>query len=163
MRRAHAADDGFAMHPTSPLLELAPPPPPALPVVKTAETVSTSFALRADGTVLAVARPIPDHGLTHAQDNLEALAALLEGGRAPLVLDVRRTDRAFSPEARALYVGPEAARYVRAIAFVAGGALTRMIANVVLSMGRVVGSPIPLAVFDREDEALLWARTHLPD
>lgn len=125
------------------------------------ETETVAFSLRPDGIVSGVAKPI-EVTLERAQANMQAITHLLGGRRGPVVLDLRGADVGLSAEVRRFFTDPSKARPVTAYAYVVDGAVGRMFANMLLTMGRMLGTSLPMQLFDDEAAALAWARGHLP-
>jgi len=138
-----------------------PSPSARSSVLRTAESRQIRYALRSDGTVLGVVYTHQEQRREDAEENVRVLGALLAGRRAPLLLDLRQAERGVTPEAREVYSGPQTARHITALAFIADGVLTRMLANMMLLVSRLGKTAIPMKMFEREEDALAWARGYL--
>jgi hypothetical protein len=142
---------------------MSPPSPPSRStVLKTAESRQIRYALRSDGAVLGVVYTHQEQTRADAEENVRVLGELLAGRRAPLVMDLRQAERGVTSEAREVYSGPQTSRHVTALAFVADGALTRMLANMMLVLSRLGKTALPMKMFEREEDALAWALGYRP-
>jgi hypothetical protein len=93
-----------------------------------------------------------DVSLEDARENLAATARLTAGHRALALIDLRPV-RTQSPEARALFAGPEAAKVSQAVALLIGSPLSRVLGNFYLRFNR---PETPTRLFSSEAEALGW-------
>jgi hypothetical protein len=90
--------------------------------------------------------------LADARENLEACAALAQGRRVGVLVDLRPL-RSQSAEARAHFAGPEAGRIARGLALLIGSPLSRVLGNFYLRFNR---PGFPTRLFSSEDEGLRW-------
>lgn len=94
-----------------------------------------------------------------ARENLAATAALTGGRRVPVLVDLRRL-RSQTPEARALFAGPEGTRVTLALALLIASPLSRVIGNFFLGFNR---PETPARLFTDEREAEAWLLAFLAD
>lgn len=124
---------------------------------KRAVSTRTARVWSEDGCVVHV-ESVP--GARETGEDAEAVvAAVLRQVDAPyaLVVDLRgalSVDR----DARRVYGSPAAGKRLVALAFVADTPLSRVLAASFLGLER---PPFPARVFDREEDAVAWARVEL--
>ena len=123
---------------------------------RTTTTSTTSLTLHADG-VLTATTTVPVHTLAHAQENVRAIAALLDGARAPLVIDLRQV-REMPAEVNRYYASPEADASTIAVALVVGSSVSRLLGNMAVALTGLTRQKSPLRLFEDPSAAHAWAR-----
>jgi len=111
-----------------------------------------------DGILRTVHLNDEEHTLADAEENVRAVASLVSGGRAPLLVDTRQRRRSISREARMYYAGPESAQATLAMAILVSSPVSRAVANFFISIAR---PRFPTRLFTGEAEAVAWLRSFL--
>jgi hypothetical protein len=123
----------------------------------TVEVPDGSISLGEDGILRAWAAPGTEETLDNARLHLEVICRLADGGRPPILVDLRNI-KSTTRDARKLYGSGEFAACVCAAALVVGSAVSRVIGNFYLGLNK---SEYPTRLFSEESEALDWLRTFL--
>lgn len=123
-------------------------------VANEVRTRTSKYHLGTDGIIYASVAAGAEESLADAQENIRACAALCNGQRHPVLINLnglKSQDR----EARMYYSGPETARVVSALALVSSSRLSTIIANFFLSITK---GTIPTKLFTAEAEAIVWLK-----
>ncbi|MEM7157287.1 MAG: STAS/SEC14 domain-containing protein [Myxococcota bacterium] len=87
-----------------------------------------------------------------ARVSLENIATVNQGGRYPLMVDIREP-ASISAEARALYAGEDAAHLSTRVALLQGSTVTAIAGNLFVKLNR---PPVETKIFTSEDAAREW-------
>ncbi len=127
-------------------------------IVRTQETGTSRYELRADGVIVQRVISAKTQTLADARENTDAFSSLAAGGKHALVVDMR-TNFATERGVREHYASPEAVAHCSAIALLIQSAAGRVIGNFFLALQ----SPaVPTRMFAEEAEALAWVRRIAP-
>ena len=109
-----------------------------------------------DGSGIIVVRIRPDatQSLADAKENLSAALAECNGGRCPLLIDIREAVP-LDVEVRRYYSGNVLGGFKSLALLIDASPLGRMIGNIYL---RVANTGIPTRLFTEESAALEWLR-----
>ena len=122
------------------------------------ETAIARFWLDEEGILRCVVKPV-DQTREQAMDSMRIFAELAAGKRCPAIIDTSRV-KEISREVRAVYTGSHAAQVWTACALVvSSSSVARTIGNFIIAVSR---PPFPTRMFENLDDALAWARSHLP-
>jgi hypothetical protein len=117
------------------------------------ETSSGILTLEDSGFVRIKNKRGVEQTLSEAKKNIEELAALMDGKRYPVLVDLEGTT--LSREVRNYYGSPEVRELMTALALLVTNPVARVIANVFLAMKH---EKIPTKLFTSERDALDWLR-----
>ncbi len=123
-------------------------------VLQTVEMPTVVLSQRSDGIVVLRVRDGARQTVTHAHQNVAALAHLTGGERRPCLLDMRApnsTDRGV----REFYASKEGSRPILAMAVLMPPSAMRLLGNLFLAFSAPVH---PTRLFSAEDEAITWLR-----
>ena len=123
---------------------------------KTARSATVSLELREDGILRIEVLPVQGHTTDVARENVEMARRLLEGRRAPALVDLRNAIKLDRP-ARGVY-GNEA-DFALAQAILIDSPFSRILANLSI---RLSGIPQPARVFTSEEDAVGRLAEFLP-
>ena len=121
-------------------------------MAKTIETRTETITLGEDGILRCKVKPVDNHTLDDAVENVRASATLLAGSRAPTLLDARAA-RAITRQAREYYTGAENAKVTAGTAMLINSSVGRIIGNFLIQVNRPA---FPIRLFSDEAEALRW-------
>lgn len=117
------------------------------------QTRSSIYTLRDDGIIVQTNLANIAQTIDDANENVAAFAKLAAGQPHPLLVDTRNI-HSMGPGVREIYQGPEAMRFVSAIAVLTKtSGPGRVIANLFISLG---APKAPTRLFGQEAEAIAW-------
>ncbi len=120
-------------------------------------TRTSELWVREDGITQVVDLPNFIKTVEDAKETMAATAQLNLGKPVPVLVDIRAglgADR----ETRAYYASKEILATTRALALLVESRLTRLMANLFISINRPA---VPTRLFTSEDEAVAWLKTYL--
>jgi hypothetical protein len=120
-------------------------------------TRTSELWVREDGITHVVDLPNFIKTVKDAKEIMAVIVELNHGKPVPVLVDIRAglgADR----ETRAYYAGKEILESTRALALLVESRLTRLMANLFISINQPA---VPTRLFTSEDEAIAWLKTYL--
>ncbi len=107
-----------------------------------------------DGILRCVSLPGIHMTLAEAQENIAAGMKFDDGGKRPVLLDIRLI-KGIDRDARAYFASRESSVRTSAIALLVHSPLSRVVANFFLGLNKM---PMPIHLFPDEGEAIEWLK-----
>jgi hypothetical protein len=111
-----------------------------------------------EGIIRTEAKPGIDIVLGFAIENSLVVNELCRGRKHPLLIDLKHL-KSITPQARAYFSARDRETDICAFAFLIHSAFQRMVGNIFIQFNN---PPLPTRLFNGEEAALAWLRTHMP-
>lgn len=111
-----------------------------------------------EGIIRTAAKPGIDIVLGFAIENSLVVNELCRGRKHPLLIDLKHL-KSITPPARAYFSARDRETDICAFAFLIHSAFQRMVGNIFIQFNN---PPLPTRLFNDEETALAWLRTHMP-
>lgn len=119
------------------------------------KTRTEHIALGKDGIVKCKAFKYSQHTLEDAKENIEAVRALANGRRVPVLVDITEVKGA-DREARAYLASEEVATVQSAAALIVGSPISKLVGNFFIGLNK---TKFPTRLFTNEKRAMKWLNT----